>query len=252
MSNSATGSSLIEWIRTKINRLYYACYYPLAQWLVLLIVGSCVRIRVTGREHLPKRGPFLLICNHISHFDPGILAAVQHRKVIWVVALEMYGHPVGAWFFNSLESIPVNRQAADRKAVREILRRLKQGWPVGIFPEGGIRSGAASVLEAQPLDENVGAIAQLAGVPIVPSVVLGTDKLYVKKAWRWRTTIDFRFGAPISLPTDPALDSKAVRVAVTREAEAALRRLAGELRTEFGLQPDDFPKTAQERWAQPT
>lgn len=236
-------------IPTSLTRIYHTCFYRLSQLLVRIVFGTTVRIRITGREHLPKKGAYLLICNHISHFDPGILAAVMWRQTSWVVALDMFAHPVGDFFFRSIDSIPIDRQGSDRKAVREILRRLKQGRAVGIFPEGGIRAGAASMLGGQPLDENVAALAQLAGVPVVPSVVLGTDKLYAKRAWWFRTTLDFRFGAPIELPTDPALDNKAVRTVVTQQAEAALHQLAKELQVNFQLQPDDFPKTPQERWA---
>lgn len=236
-------------ISTSLTRIYHTCFYRFAQLLVRIVFGTTVRIRVTGREHLPKSGPYLLICNHISHFDPGILAAVMWRQMSWVVALDMFAHPVGDFFFTSIDSIPVDRQESDRKAVREILRRLKQGRAVGIFPEGGIRAGETSILGGQPLDENVGAIAQLGQVPIVPAFVLGTDKLYAKRNWWFRTTLDFRFGPAIPLSTDPSLDNKAVRRDITARAESALHQLAGELRTEFDLQPDDFPKTAQERWA---
>lgn len=218
--------------------------------MVRIIFGTTVRIRVTGREHLPKKGAYLLICNHISHFDPGILAAVMWRRVSWVVALDMFAHPVGDFFFRSIDSIPIDRQGTDRKAVKEILRRLKLGLPVGIFPEGGIRAGATSVLGGQPLDESVAGLAQLAGVAVVPCVVLGTDKLYAKPAWWFRTTLDFRFGPPVELSRDTSLDNKAIRADLTKRSEAAWHRLVGELRATFQLQADDMPKTPQERWAE--
>ncbi len=214
------------------------------------LIGIFVKIRVTGKRHLPAKGPYLLICNHISHFDPPILASIRWGAVSWVVALEMFQHPVGRWFFEGLDSISINRQESDLKAVREILRRLKSGDIVGLFPEGGIRSGETSVLGGAPLDGSVGALAQLGGVPVVPCVVLGTDKLYAKRNWWWRTTLDFRFGPMIPLPSDPSLSTKEIREQVTRKAEAAMTELSRELKTEFALASDDFPKTAQERWAE--
>lgn len=230
--------------------MYHYCFYRCAQTLVRTILAPFVRIRVTGRHHLPKDGAYLLICNHISHFDPPILAAVMWRQMSWVVALEMFQHPVGDFFFRGIDSIPVDRDGADRAAVREIIRRLRAGRPVGLFPEGGIRSHEASVLGGQPMDESVGALAQLGHVPVVPCVVMGTDKLYAKRNWWWRTTLDFRFGPVIPLPADPALSSKDVRAEVTKQAESAWKQLSADLVTDFALQPDDMPMTAQERWAE--
>lgn len=208
------------------------------------------RVKVSGRQHIPKEGAYLLICNHISHFDPPILAGQTPGKLGWVVALDMYAHPAGRFFFEGIDAIPVDRQKSDRAAAKESLKRLKRGEPIGLFPEGGIRCGTESIIGGAPLDEAVGSFAQLAGVPIVPCVMLGTDKLYAKSAWKWRrTTLYVRYGEPLSITPKSGQSPAAARADLTQRAEASIRALAQKLREEFNLTDNDFPRTAQERWA---
>lgn len=230
----------LVWVAGALGRLWHRAFYRCAciGWRLVLACGA--RARIEGDENLPRGGPYILVCNHISHFDPPTLAAMLWRKHAWVVALDMYAHPVAACFFRGIESIPVDRRGADRGAVKAILKRLRRGEPVGLFPEAGIRSGATSVLGGVPFDETVGGLAQVAGVPVVPAVILGTDKLYCRKAWRRKTEVFVRVGEPIAPGDD--------RRETTRRAEVAVRALASDLKREHGLSDADMPMTAQERW----
>ena len=233
-------------VGSKLKSWWHVIAYHTASKLAFLGTRAFIRVRVTGREHLPRQGPYLLVCNHISHFDPPILASSICRKIAWVVALDMYAHPVGWAYFTAIESIPVDRQKTDRMVARAMLRRLQQGEIVGLFPEAGIRSGAASVLGGAPLDEAVGSLARLGRVPVVPVVILGADKLYVRKAWFWRTTVDLRFGPAV--PWD--MDGEHPEIEITQKARETMLRLAEDLKRKFGLTEKDLPKTAQERWGE--
>lgn len=226
-----------------MQALWRKLFYHSANAAAWVLVRLFVRIRVTGRENLRRPPLYLLVCNHISHFDPAIVAGVVWEKVAWVVAKDMYAHPVGEFYFNSIDAICVDRQNPDRKAVKEMLRRFKRGESVGLYPEGGIRSGDTSILGGQPVDEAVGGFAQLARVPVVPAILVGADKLYCRSAWKWRTTVDMAFGEPIE-PQGLSRDE------ITQKTAEAMRKLAQELRNAYGLKDDDFPKTAQERWAE--
>ena len=229
----------------KLKSLWHICAYHAANMLARIFMRCFMRVRVTGRENLPDRGAFLLVCNHISHFDPPLLASTIRRKIAWVVALDMYAHPLGDFYFRAIESVPVNRTETDRRAVRLILQRFRRGEIVGLFPEGGIRAGASSVLGGAPLDEAVGALAQLGRVVVAPCVILGADKLYAWRAWLWNTTIDIRFGKPVSGGSGKAPD---VRKQITREVSETMRRLVEELQKDFNLEERDLPMTPQERW----
>ncbi|MBI4024418.1 MAG: 1-acyl-sn-glycerol-3-phosphate acyltransferase [Verrucomicrobia bacterium] len=230
-----------------LKTAWHKVAYQAASISARLFLRSFTRIRVTGRAHLPQRGPFLLVCNHISHFDPPLLASVIWRKVAWVVALDMYAHPVGWAYFTAIESIPVDRTQTDRRAPREILRRFRRGEIVGLFPEGGIRAGPASVLGGAAMDETVGGLAHLGQVPVIPCVILGSDKLYAWRAWLWRTTIDIRFGPAVHSQGESSADA---RRGMTHRVVETMVRLVEELKAEFALQERDLPKTPQERWAE--
>ena len=125
----------------KLKTIWHRVAYQMASMSARLFLPCFLRIRVTGRQHLPRQGPFLLICNHISHFDPPLLASTIWRKITWVVALDMYANPLAWAYFTAIESIPVHRTETDRKAPRAILKRFRRGEIVGLFPEGGIRAG---------------------------------------------------------------------------------------------------------------
>src|SRR5882757_2902045 len=88
-----------------------------------------------------------------------------------------------------VDAFPADRDRANRKTIRTAIERLKEGRIVGLFPEGGIRDGARSLLEGAPLRPGASTLAHISGVPILPCVIVGTDRLYSRKQWlRWRAT----------------------------------------------------------------
>jgi 1-acyl-sn-glycerol-3-phosphate acyltransferase len=232
------------------KNLYHVIFYHLANTLAWTFTSLFVKLRVTGRQNLPHDRPYLLVCNHISHFDPPLVAGAVRRKTAWIVALDMYAHPAGRFFFHGIDAISVDRQASDRQAVKLALERLKCGQPVGLYPEGGIRSGRDSIIEGQPVDASVAGLAQLGRVDVIPAIVLGTDKLYVTKNWWWRTTVDIAFGPPLTLIATEGERPAATRRAFCESIGRAMRSLTNDLRHYHNLTPADFPKTAHERWTE--
>src|SRR5205085_7539935 len=92
-------------------------------------------------------------------------------------------YPVVGQFLRAVDAFPAERDRADRATIRSAIERLKQGRIVGIFPEGGIRDGANSILEGAVAKSGVATLAQLADAPILPCVILGSDRLYNSKRW---------------------------------------------------------------------
>src|SRR3954468_5605996 len=204
------------------------------------LLFSCItRIQVVGREHAQRGGGFLLAANHISHFDPPIIATVLGRKVDWMAMAEFFPHPVLGRILRAIECFPVQRHRADRATIRTAIDRLQRGRIVGMFPEGGIRDGNHSVLEGAPLRPGVSSLAHIAAVPILPCVILGSDRLYSKRRrrpWR-RTPVWIGFGNAI-FPLSDA--ERSVARARTEEAVAlAFTQLYDEMRATFSLQADD-------------
>ena len=221
--------------------------YHAAKLLVRFVFGCVARIHVLGRENANRAGGFLLASNHISHFDPFFVGPMVRRKIDWMTMAEFFRPPALGFFLHSIDAFPAERDRADLKTIRTAIDRLKSGRIVGIFPEGGIRDGARSLLEGAPLRAGAATLAQIGDVPIVPCVILGTDRFYSKKQWLpfRRTPVWIAFGKPIS--TSPELQKSQARERIQSELAAAFKNLYAELREKFRLTTDDLPKSPQER-----
>ncbi len=214
-----------------------------------LLFGYSSQVRVIGQEKANRDGGFLLAGNHISHFDPFIISSVVRRKIDWMAMAEFFPLPVLGFLLRAVDAFPANRHRADRKTIRTAIERLKQGRIVGLFPEGGIRDGTRSLLEGAPLRPGASTLAHIAGVPILPCVIVGSDRLYSKKGWLLprRTSIWIAFGDPIS--HFPGLAKSDGRRQIERALAAAFKNLYSELQQTFRLTPDDLPHAPRERMA---
>jgi 1-acyl-sn-glycerol-3-phosphate acyltransferase len=202
------------------------------------------RFRKT-REYDP--GSFIVVCNHISHFDPPMLGCWFPRYIDWMAMEELYSKRWSACLMNLLSAFPVKKSTRDSSSLRTALERLKIGRVVGIFPEGGIRAGESSVLEGAPIWSGFASLSVLSGRPVVPCVIFGTDRLYHRANWRpfRRVPVWMGFGEPV-MP-QPHLPREQARDLLVHEVETALIALKAELVNHFRLLPDDLPQTPQYR-----
>src|ERR1044071_7207832 len=221
--------------------------YRAGKLVLRLVFGGLTRVEVLGCENANRAGGFLLASNHISHFDPFLIGLSVRRKIDWMTMAEFFRPPALGFFLRSIDAFPAERDRADLKTIRAAIDRLKGGRIVGIFPEGGIRDGARSLLEGAPLRAGAATLAQIADVPIVPCVILGTDRFYSKKQWLpfRRTPVWIAFGKPIS--AFPELPKYQARERIESEPAAVFQNLYAELREKFRLTTDDLPKSPRER-----
>jgi 1-acyl-sn-glycerol-3-phosphate acyltransferase len=195
----------------------------------------------------PPKGGYVLVANHISHFDPPMIGCWFLRYVDWMAMDELYQARWSAWLMNALSAFPVKRNSKDAAPMRTALRRLKLGRVVGIFPEGGIRAGATSVLEGAATWPGFVAVSLLSQRPVVPCVVLGTDRLYHPRNWLplRRVPVWLVSGEPIWPRID--LPREEARETLTREISTAFLRLKQQAIEEFHLLDTDLPATPQYR-----
>jgi 1-acyl-sn-glycerol-3-phosphate acyltransferase len=222
-------------------------FYRAGKLLVKLLFFCVARTRVLGGENANRAGGFLLAANHISHFDPFLISLVVRRKIDWMTMAEFFRPPVLGFLLRAIDAFPAERDRADLKTIRTAIERLKSGRIVGLFPEGGIRDGTRSLLEGAPLRPGASALAQMAGVPVLPCVILGSDRFYSKKQWLpfRRTLVWIAFGSPIS--HFPELQKTHAREQIESELAAAFKNLYAELREKFRLTVDDLPHPPRER-----
>src|SRR4030095_9178615 len=137
---------------------------------VRIVFGCVARIHVLGHENANHAGGFLLASNHISHFDPCLIGLKGRRKIEWITMAEFFRPAALGFALHSIDAFPAERDRADLKTIRTAINRLKTGRIVGIFPEGGIRDGACSLLEGAPLRPGSAAIPPVAAVPVGATV----------------------------------------------------------------------------------
>src|SRR5205809_4910508 len=217
-----------------------------ARLLMKLLFACVARVRVVRRENANHDGGFVLAANHISHFDPFIISSVVRRKIDWMAMAEFFPLPFLGFLLRAVDAFPADRNRADRATIRNAIERLEHGRIVGLFPEGGIRDGARSLLEGAPLRPGAATLAQIAGVPIIPCVILGSDRFYSKKRWlpfQRRVPVWIAFGKPIS--HFPELEKCQARERIESELAVAFQSLYAELRENFRLTADDLPLSPQ-------
>src|SRR5438132_5643076 len=182
-----------------MRSMFHSLANHAARLLMKLLFACVARVRVVRRENANHDGGFLLAANHISHFDPFIISSVVRRKVDWMAMAEFFPYPLLGFLLRAVDAFPADRDRANRATIRTALERLKNGRIVGLFPAGGIRDGLRSVLEGATLRPGASTLAHLAQVPIVPCVIVGSDRFYSKKNWLplRRTPIWIAFGDPI-------------------------------------------------------
>jgi len=230
-----------------IGKIFHSIANRTAALSMKLLFGYSSRIYVVGCEQINRAGGFLLASNHISHFDPPIISSVARRKIDWMAMAEFFPVPGLGHFLRAVDAFPAARDRADRKTIQSAIKRLKDGRIVGVFPEGGIRHGAQSLLEGASLRAGASTLAHMAGVPIVPCVILGSDRLYAKGNWLplRRTPVWIAFGQAIS--HFPELEKSVARARIEQELTDAFQQLYAELRRKFQLTRDDLPHPPRER-----
>jgi len=164
--------------------------YKVVRFLLRCIFGSLFRLRVEGQDNIPSGGGVIVAPNHVSYADPPLIGAAAKRPVCFMAKESLFSFPPFAWLIRNLNAFPVKRGENDIDAFRKTLRLLEAGKIVTIFPEGR-RGDGRKALEPRA---GVGMIACLAGVPVVPVLIVNSGKMNRMK----RLTV--RFGKPLHYP----------------------------------------------------
>ena len=166
-------------------------------------------IRVTGHHHVPRKGGVLLAVNHIGYVDfvyGGLAANPSGRKVRFMAKRELFDHRWTGPLMRSMHHIKVDR-AEGEASMRTATDLLRAGEAVGIFPEATI----SRALELKGFKTGAVRIAANAGVPVVPVILWGTQRMMTKdhpRDFSRGKTIMISVGTPLH-PTgdDPAAET---------------------------------------------
>ncbi|WP_110180835.1 lysophospholipid acyltransferase family protein [Nocardioides solisilvae] len=156
------------------------------------------RFDVQGTEHMPRSGGALIAYNHVGYLDfiyGGLAAHLAGRRLVRFMAKkEVFDHGIGGPVMRSMHHIPVDR-GDGVASFHHAVEYLRAGELVGIFPEATI----SRAMELKEFKSGAVRIAAEAGVPVVPVVLFGTQRIYTKdhpKDFSRGKTIAITVGAP--------------------------------------------------------
>jgi len=144
----------------------------LMRFLAWLIINFVYRIRPTGLENIPDKGPAVVVCNHVSFMDPIILGGSVARPMRFVMYYKIFKMPFLSFIFRNAKAIPIASKSEDEQlmnaAFEKVDAELAAGNIVCIFPEGGLTMDG----EVQRFRPGIEKIIARRAVPVIP-VALG-------------------------------------------------------------------------------
>lgn len=216
----------------------------LLRQVIYALVRMIYRLRIQGRENIPRQGAALMVCNHVSYMDALVLGGACPRPIRFVMDQAIFNSPLLRWWFKWVGVIPIVSERRDpgslRRALDEVSAALANDEVVMVFPEGRLTQDG----EVGSFRRGIETILARDNVPVVPVGLAGLWGSWTSNAngpalkkWprRWRARVTLNFGKAI----DPLMISKASghETALRRYLEAQVRSL--KLEAERGGHPDD-------------
>jgi 1-acyl-sn-glycerol-3-phosphate acyltransferase len=183
-------------------------------------------LHLTGSENIPRTGGAVLAFNHISYVDfilGGFATQPAKRLVRFMAKRELFDHRLTGPLMRSLHHIEVDRDDG-AKSYDVALRYLAAGEVVGLFPEATISRS----FELKDFKTGTVRMAATAGVPLIPVILWGTQRIYTKDHPRdlgRGKAISITVGSPVPLSgTDPVGDNARLREQMTTLLDHAIQK----------------------------
>ena len=132
--------------------------------------------KIIGKENIPKTGTIIICANH-KHVMDQCAILISTKRMVHYLAKKEYFDGKFAWFFKLAGCIPVNRSIKDTKAKEHAIALLKQGYAVGLFPEGTRNKTTEFLL---PFKYGAVSMAQKTDALIIPVGITGEYKFRSK------------------------------------------------------------------------
>ena len=149
---------------------------------------------VEGLERIPRKGPLIVACNHISFWDPPLVGSSITRPVHFVAKAELFDNPLFGALIRSYNAIPIQRGPQARTGLRGAEEVLSAGEAVLIFPEG-TRNKSGTLL---PPRAGVGHLSAATRSPVLPACITGSNQ--IRRSMKRQVPIRITFGSPVMPP----------------------------------------------------
>ncbi|MDX1496924.1 MAG: 1-acyl-sn-glycerol-3-phosphate acyltransferase [Salinisphaeraceae bacterium] len=189
-----------------------------------LIVHVMYRIDTQGLHKIPRDGPALLVCNHVSFLDPIIVGSNIPRPARFVMYHKIWKLPLAHQFFKTVKAIAIAPAKEDPEMLEEAYRRiahsLDDGDLVVIYPEGGITYDG----EIQPFRSGMERILERNPVPVIPLALRGAwGSWFSRYGGKALSGLPRRFRARIELVVGDPIAPEDANAALLEEKVRALR-----------------------------
>jgi 1-acyl-sn-glycerol-3-phosphate acyltransferase len=179
-------------------------------------------LKVDGLENIPAGGGALIACNHQSFLDPIFMNVRLRRPLSYLAKSQLFENPFMSWLLSSVGAFPVHQGAGDVAAVRQSIRRLREGRLLNIYPEGARTPDG----EIGRIERGIALIDRRAHVPVIPAVIAGTFAAWpLHQRFPRPAPVCIRFGPAMNLAD---LDGAQIVAMVDRTLRAMLDELQGD------------------------
>lgn len=154
---------------------------------ILLWCRIAHRVKIEGREDIPKDGAVIFCGNHRTFLDPPLIVVTAKREVHFLAKEELYKNPFLAFLGWAFDAIKVKRDAKDINAVKTSLKYLKKGECIALFPEG-TRNGLA---KGEKVKDGAAFFALRTGAKVVPIGISGKTGHFSKVTIKYGKPLDY-------------------------------------------------------------
>ena len=197
------------------------------------------RFTLVGEENVPRVGGAVMAINHTSYLDftyAGLPPRKHGRYVRFMAKKSIFGHPVAGPLMRGMQHIPVDRHSGGQ-AFKDAIRALKAGEIVGVFPEATMSRS----FELRDFKPGAVKMAQVAGVPILPTTIWGAHRIWTKELPKQRG----RAGIPVFVTV-----GEPIEVGRRDDVAEAVTRLRAAMQAQLDVQQAAYPPLsgADLRW----
>lgn len=202
-----------------------------------VLLGPLLRLffrpKIEGLENVPPQGGALLASNHLAVSDSFFLPLMVPRRITFPAKSDYFTQKgvkgtLKRLFFTGVGQVPIDRSgaAAAQGALDTLVRLLKDGGLVGIYPEG-TRSPDGRLYKGKT---GMARVALEAGVPIIPVAMFGTDRANPIGSKMWYPyPIRIKIGKPLDFTRYHGMDGdRFIERSITDEVMYALMELSGQ------------------------
>ena len=154
--------------------------YKAIHFLLTLARPLFCRLRIEGREHIPRHGGYVLTCNHTMGPDFLVIGYTAPHQLYFMAKQELFEvNPLLTWLLHQCGVFPIRRGETDLTAVNHAIDLVRSGHALAMFPEG-TRSRTGKLQRGR---SGAAHIAIQANVPVVPAHVLDAESLFQRRNW---------------------------------------------------------------------